>query len=54
MVKTRPEWLIKGKTGFIQFALGIFTMKILLFLKRILTRNVLLLHLFTGKDEDPG
>jgi hypothetical protein len=52
MVKTRPEWLIKRRTGFIQFALGIFTMKILLFLKHILTRNVLLQHMFTGKDDD--
>jgi hypothetical protein len=35
MVKTRPERLIKRQTGFLQFALGIFTMKIVLFLKHI-------------------
>jgi hypothetical protein len=29
-VKTRPEWLMKRKTRFFQFALGIFTMNILL------------------------
>ena len=28
--KTRPEWLMKRKTRFFQFALGIFTMNILL------------------------
>ena len=32
MVKTRPERLIKGETGFLQFALGIFTMKDVFFL----------------------
>jgi hypothetical protein len=52
MVKTRPEWLIKRKTRFFQFALEIFTMNIVLFLEQIFTRNVLLQHMFTGKMEN--
>jgi hypothetical protein len=44
--------LIARKTKFFQFVLGIFTMKMVLFLKHILTRNVPIQHVFTIMEED--